>query len=153
MNCANTKIGDIMNDEIDLLKEINKNSQTGIDGLNFTLNKVQSEDLKSLLYTEKESYQNIYDRTKEILNQKNKKTDDTTPMQKMMSWMGIELNTLTDKSNSQIAEILIQGNNMGIIKGTKLLNNMQFEDIQIKNILHDFVRLQEKNVEDLKKYL
>ncbi len=140
-------------DEIDLLKEINKNSQTGIDGLNFTLDKVKNEDLKSLLYNEKDEYQNIYDRTKELLEQKNHKSEETTPMQKMMSWMGIEMNTLINKSNSQIAEILIQGNNMGIIKGRKLLNNMQFDDIQIKNILADFVRLQEKNVEDLKKYL
>ena len=130
-------------DEIDLLKEINKNSQTGIDGLNFTLDKVKNEDLKSLLYNEKDEYQNIYDRTKELLEQKNHKSEETTPMQKMMSWMGIEMNTLINKSNSQIAEILIQGNNMGIIKGRKLLNNMQFDDIQIKNIL----------AEDLKKYL
>lgn len=70
-----------------------------------------------------------------------------------MSWMGIELNTLTNKSNSQIAQILIQGNDIGVIKGTKLLNNMEFEDKQIKNILEDFVRLQQKNIENLKKYL
>lgn len=139
--------------EIDILKEINKNSKTGIEGLNYTLEKVKDTNLKDLLYKEKDEYQNIYDRTKELLIQKNKETEDIKPMQKLMSWMGIELNTLTDKSNSQIAEILIQGNDMGIIKGTKLLNNMQFQDEQIKNILEDFIRLQQKNIDDLKKYL
>lgn len=139
--------------EIDILKEINKNSKTGIEGLNYTLEKVENNNLKVLLYKEKDEYKNIYDRTKELLIQKNEKTEDIKTMQKFMSWMGIELNTLTDKSSSQIAEILIQGNDMGIIKGTKLLNNMQFEDEQIKNILEDFIRLQQKNIEDLKKYL
>lgn len=139
--------------EIDILKEINKNSKTGIEGLNYTLEKVEDNNLKVLLYKEKDEYKNIYDRTKELLIQKNEKTEDIKTMQKFMSWMGIELNTLTDKSSSQIAEILIQGNDMGIIKGTKLLNNMQFEDEQIKNILEDFIRLQQKNIEDLKKYL
>lgn len=38
--------------EIDILKEINKNAKTGIDGLNFTLDKVQSDDLRDLLYKE-----------------------------------------------------------------------------------------------------
>ena len=85
--------------------------------------------------------------------EKNEKTEDTKTFQKVMSWMGIELNTLTDKSNSQIAEILIQGNDMGVIKGTKLLNNMDFEDTKIQNILKDFVRLQQKNINSLKKYL
>ncbi len=139
--------------EIDILKEINKNAKTGIDGLNFTLDKVQSDDLRDLLYKERNEYENIYDRTKEILIQKSEDIEDTKTLQKVMSWMGIELNTLTNKSNSQIAQILIQGNDIGVIKGTKLLNNMEFEDKQIKNILEDFVRLQQKNIENLKKYL
>lgn len=139
--------------EIDILKEINKNAKTGIDGLNFTLDKVQSDDLRDLLYKERNEYENIYDRTKEILTQKNEDIEDTKAFQKVMSWMGIELNTLTNKSNSQIAQILIQGNDMGVIKGTKLLNNMEFEDKQIQNILEDFVRLQQKNIDNLKKYL
>lgn len=139
--------------EIDILKEINKNAKTGIDGLNFTLDKVQSDDLRDLLYKERNEYENIYDRAKEILAQKDEDIEDTKAFQKVMSWMGIELNTLTNKSNSQIAQILIQGNDMGVIKGTKLLNNMEFEDKQIQNILEDFVRLQQKNIDNLKKYL
>lgn len=139
--------------EIDILKEINKNAKTGIDGLNYTLEKVQDNNLKDLLYNERNEYENIYDRTKELLLEKNEETEDTKTFQKVMSWMGIELNTLTDKSNSQIAEILIQGNDMGVIKGTKLLNNMEFEDTKIQNILKDFVRLQQKNIDSLKKYL
>ena len=137
----------------EILKEISKDAKTGLDGLNYTLEKVQDNNLKDLLYTEKSSYQNIYDRTKELLAQNNEEVEDTSPVQKAMSWMGIQLNTLTDKSNSQIAELLIQGNDMGVIKGRKLLNNMEFEDTQIQNILEDFIRLQEKNMEDLKKYL
>ena len=70
-----------------------------------------------------------------------------------MSWMGIELNTLTDTSNSKLAQILIQGNDMGIIKGTKLLNNLTFEDSQIENLLKDFINLQQENIEGLKKFL
>lgn len=67
--------------------------------------------------------------------------------------MGIQLNTINDNSNSKLSEILIQGNNMGIIKGTKLLNDGTYKEKQVKNILNDFVRLQEKNIDDLKKYL
>lgn len=139
--------------EIEILKEINKGAQTGIDGLNYTIEKVEDSNLKSLLNTEKESYKNIYDRSKELLKQDNAHSESVSTMQKTMSWMGIQLNTLTDTSSSKIAEILIQGNDMGVVKGIKLLNNMQFEDKQIQNLLQDFVRLQQKNIDDLKKYL
>ena len=74
-------------------------------------------------------------------------------MQKMMGWMGIQMNTMNDKSNSQLSELLIQGNDMGIIKGHKLLNGSNFTTPEIENLLSDFVRLQEKNIDDLKKWL
>ena len=65
----------------------------------------------------------------------------------------IQFNTLNDKSNSQISELLIQGNDMGIVKGTKILNNSTITDGEIENLVSDFIRLQEKNVQDLKKFL
>lgn len=139
--------------EIEILKEISKDAKTGIDGINFTLDKVQDEHLKMLLYNEKNEYQNIYDRVKELLIQNNENSEDTSAFRKTMSWIGIQFNTLTDTSNSKIAEILIQGNDMGIIKGTKLLNNIEFKDNEIQNILQDFVRLQQKNIYNLKQYL
>lgn len=139
--------------EIEILKEINKDAKTGIDGLNYTMDKVKSNDLKELLFKEMDEYQNIYDRTKEILNDKKENLEDTSNFQKAMSWMGIKLNTLTNSSNSKIAEILIQGNDMGVIKGTKLINNMKFKNNEIKNLLEDFVRLQQKNIDNLKKFL
>ena len=42
---------------------------------------------------------------------------------------------------------------MGVIKGTKLINNMKFKNNEIKNLLEDFVRLQQKNIDNLKKFL
>jgi len=74
-------------------------------------------------------------------------------VQKAMTWMGIQFNTITDTSNSKLSELLIQGNDMGVVKGTKLLNNYSFMNDEIKNIVSDFVRLQEKNIDDLKKFL
>ena len=70
-----------------------------------------------------------------------------------MEWSGIQLNTLTNKSNSQISEILIQGNDMGIIKAVKLLNQNPQASNDTKNILNGFIRLQENNIEQLKKFL
>lgn len=70
-----------------------------------------------------------------------------------MGWTGIQLNTISDKSNSQISEILIQGNSMGIIKAVKLLNQSPEASSDVKKILNGFIRLQENNIEQLKKFL
>lgn len=140
-------------EEFEILKEINQNAKMGMDSLRTILKKSQDTKFKDLLNTQHNEYQNIYDRTQELLVKNNLQMEDTPTMQKAMSWMGIQLNTVNDTSNSKLSELLIQGNDMGIIKGTKLLNNHSFLDSEIKNILSDFVRLQEKNIDDLKKYL
>ena len=139
-------------EKVELLKEISKDSKMGMDSINMVLKKVEDKNFKSLLNTQHEEYKNIFDRTQELLVQNHEKIEDTPIMQKAMSWMGIQFNTATDTSNSQLSDLLIQGTNMGIVKGKKLLNNISMSG-ELKNILSDFVRLQEKNVEDLKKYL
>ena len=139
--------------EIEILKEISKDSKMGMDSINMVGEKVQDEKFQKLLNEQHNEYQNIFDRTQEILKQHGETIEDVPTMQKMMGWMGIQMNTMTDKSNSQLSELLIQGNDMGIIKGHKLLNGSNFTTPEIENLLSDFVSLQEKNIDDLKKFL
>ena len=139
--------------EIEILKEINKDAKMGMDSLIMVTKKVQDEKFKKLLNNQHDEYQNIFDRTQELLVQENKNIQDVPTMQKVMAWTGIQMNTLNDKSNSKLSELLIQGNDMGVIKGTKLLNESNFTTPEIENLLSDFVRLQEKNIDDLKKFL
>lgn len=139
--------------EIEILNEINKDAKMGMDSLTMVTKKVQDEKFKKLLNNQHDEYQNIFDRTQELLVQENKNIQDVPTMQKVMAWTGIQMNTLNDKSNSKLSELLIQGNDMGVIKGTKLLNESNFTTPEIENLLSDFVRLQEKNIDDLKKFL
>ena len=63
------------------------------------------------------------------------------------------MKTVNDKSNSKISELLLQGTNMGIIEGRRLLNNNPSIDPEVRKILDEFVTMQEDSMETLKKYL
>lgn len=139
--------------EVDILKEINKDAKMGMDSINMVSKKVTDDKFKKILDEQHNEYQNIFDRTQELLIQENSEIQDVPAMQKAMAWTGIQMNTMNDKSNSKLSELLIQGNDMGVIKGTKLLNDYSFTTPEIKNLLSDFIRLQEKNIDDLKKFL
>lgn len=139
--------------EIEILKEINKGSKYGINGINLTLQKAVDSNFKNVLVEQKSEYENIYNRSKTLLALKDQKSEDLDPLEKAMSWMAIQMSTLTNASNSKLAEILIQGNDMGIIKGQKLLNSPHVKDSTTKNIIKDFITLQQENIEGLKKYL
>ena len=62
------------------------------------------------------------------------------------------MKTIFDKSNSKIAELLMQGTNMGIIEGRRLLNH-KGTDKEVEKLVSDYVKNQEKAVEELKQYL
>ena len=62
------------------------------------------------------------------------------------------MKTMMDDSSSKISELIIQGVNMGIIEGRKLLNNKDINE-EIKNLIDEYINVQEKELENLKKFL
>ena len=140
-------------DDLTILNEIHKGVTTGMSSLEEISKKTSDEEFKSELSTQYNSYQTTLNKVNQAFDEIGEIPDDAPMGQKIMGWTGIQMNTMNDKSNSQLSELLIQGNDMGIIKGHKLLNGSNFTTPEIENLLSDFVRLQEKNIDDLKKWL
>lgn len=140
-------------DDLSILNEVHKGATMGMASLEQIVTKVSDQNFKDDLSFQYNRYRDTIDKVNSEFERAGKIPDDNPPMLKLMGWSGIEFNTLTDKSNSQISEILIQGNDMGIIKGVRLLNQNPQASQNTKNILNGFVRLQENNIERLKKFL
>ena len=143
-----------MKDNINSLDELNKGACMGIDTILFILDKVEDKNLKKLLEKDYHKYKSITERVKKIYPKYNKDKDphETSALTKAMTFYGIEIQTLTDKSDSKITELLLQGTNMGIIEGIKLLNNKEISK-EVKDLIQEFVNMQENTIEYLKKYL
>lgn len=139
---------------IDALDEINKGCCMGVDAINFVLDKVEDSSFKEVLERDIDKYREISKKIEKVYPKYNSEDEPhkTTTMSKMMTWYGIEMRTMTDKSDSKLAELLVKGTNMGIIEGRKILNNKEI-DKEVNDIASLFVQMQEKSVETLKKYL
>ncbi len=136
-----------------ILNEINKGIKMGMDSISSIAEKVTDDQLKDDLQSEYNQYNEILNDVNAELGKYEEFPKELNPAQKMMGWFDIQMSTLTDNSDSKIAEMLIKGTNMGIIEGVKLLNNNPETTKEIKNILTNFIQFQENNVERLKKYL
>ena len=136
-----------------ILNEINKGIKMGMDSISTVSEKVQDDDLKKELKFQYDKYNEILNKVNDELDNYNDFPKELNPMQKAMGWMSVQLNTIEDKSNSKISEMMLQGINMGIIEGVKLLNHNPDTDENVKNILKEFIQFQENSVEQLKKYL
>lgn len=143
------------NQNLNVLDEINKGATMGMDAISFISQKVEDNQFKNILKTEYNKYKDISARVNKLYNNfaTNKEPHETNTMNKMMTWYGIQMKTMTDDTTSKLSELLMQGINMGIIEGRRLINQNANVSSDVKNILHDFVTMQEDSVETLKKYL
>ena len=142
------------NNNLNILDEVNKGTTMGMDAISFVSQKVSDNEFKQVLETEYNKYQKISQRVNDLYsNYTDKEPHETNAMNKMMTWYGIQMKTMTDNTTSKLSELLMQGTNMGIIEGRRLLNENEDIAPNVRNILNDFVVMQEDSVETLKKYL
>lgn len=139
--------------EINVLDELSKGACMGRDAIHFIMDKVENENLKKELDRQYREYKEISEEIEKIYPEySDDEPHKTNAMNKVMTWYGIEMKTLMDSSTSKIAELLMQGTNMGIIEGRRLLND-KGTDEEIKKIVEKYVEVQETAVEKLKPFL
>jgi len=139
--------------EVNVLDELHKGACMGQDAIHFILDKVTEEGLKKELDIQYNKYKKIADEIKELYPEySDRKPHETSTMNKVMTWYGIEMRTMTDDSTSKLAELLMQGTNMGIIEGRRLLNH-KHTDENVNRLVAEYVEMQEAAVEYLKKFL
>ena len=137
-----------------ILKEIHKATKMGMDSISFVSEKLDDNKLKDNLSFQYTQYGQVMDRVNKLYENYGEIPEDKNVMNTIMGWTGVQMNTLTDKTPSHIAEIMIEGTTMGIIEGRKLLNNeAEQASKDVRDLLNNFVTFQENNVEQLKKFL
>lgn len=140
-------------DDLTILNEIHKGVTMGMSSIEEVSKKSSDQTFKDNLSMQYNTYLDTLDKVNNEFEKVGEIPDDTPINQKIMGWTGIQMNTMTDTSNTKLSELLIQGYDMGIIKGTKLLNQSPEASKNVKNILNEFIELQQNNINQLKKFL
>ena len=130
------------NNELNILDEINKGAEMGMNAIDYIKDKIEDKTFKQVLNVEYNKYQDISQRVNNIYdNYSSKEPHEPNPMEKMMTWYGIQMNTVKDTSNSHISELLLKGTNMGIIEGRRLLNHNEHVSENVHSLLDEFVSM------------
>ena len=74
-------------------------------------------------------------------------------MAKTMSAMMTGMKTMEDRSTSHMAEMMVEGNTMGITKITKRLHEYDGGDQAVKELAEDLLKTEENNTEQMKRFL
>lgn len=142
-----------MDKNLKVLKEVCKGVKMGMDAISYISDKADDENFKNALKHEYSMYNNILQKVDDAYSNYGELPGDANLKDKAMLWYGIQINTIKDTTSSKLAELLVQGTNMGIIEGRRLLNHNEGLDTDVDKLLNDFVSFQEEFVEKLKQYL
>lgn len=109
--------------ETTLLQEVYKGAVMGSDALKQILPKVENPGLRSDLQTQLQEYRGTAQEAERQLKLLNKCPHPLPGVEKAMLWGAVQGQTLVNKETSHLAEMVIQGSNMGIVNLTKVLNS------------------------------
>ena len=142
-----------MNETIQLLKDVARNARTGEEAINDLMQKAESPEMRGELDMERRQYQSTAREAETALAAAGGQPEPVGAMQKAGMWVGTQMNTLTDRSNAHIAEMVIQGATMGIIEMTKARNTCPDADPGAASLASRFIVAQNDIIDRQKHYL
>lgn len=139
--------------DTELLQYVHETAEMGIQGLKTLEGQVRDPDLRRALAQQTEEYRDISAAAGALLWDFGAEPKDPSLMARISSEVMSTMKTLADPSAANIAEMVIQGNNMGITKGTRHLNDYAGNDRRVRQLAEKLLRTEEANVAQMKRYL
>lgn len=141
------------NDTIELLKECNAGIKMGVSSIDEVLDYVKDDHLKKILQEYKEKHSKLGDDTHIMLNRYHVEGKEPNPMAKAMSWIKTNFKISNSHNDSTIADLIVDGCNMGIKSLYKYLNDYSNAEEKAKDIAKKLINVEEKLITDLRNYL
>lgn len=142
-----------MTEEAKILENIRQNVEMGIDGINTVRKKVKGEELLSVLDRQRSEYRSILTEASSRLNDIGAPVESSAKASKLYAKMFSSAKTLTYSCDSEIAEDMIKGTSSGVTKITRHLNDSCDLSPSTRHFAEKLVKTEEKNIEELKKFL
>lgn len=139
--------------DTELLQYVHETAEMGIQGLKSLEGRVRDQGLRQALAQQTEEYRDISAAAGALLRSYGAEPKNPSLMARLSSEIMSAVKTLAAPSASNIAEMVIQGNTMGIIKGTRHLNDYAGNDRQTRQLAEKLLRTEEANVAQMKQYL
>ena len=145
-----------MNENEEILEYIYQTSNMGMESTKDLINSLKGKDnkIKKLVEEIEKNYEKYARETEKLLNKKALKAKPIGMMAKAMSKMSINKEIISDNSDANIADMLIQGLTMGNLELSKHIDTYEkTADKKVINLAKSLRKFGEEYIEKLKEYL
>lgn len=98
-------------------------------------------------------YEDFQKKARSLLQKHGCEEKELSGMEKMKTYLMMNVQTMMDKSDSHIAQMMIQGSTMGITDAVKKLHDYSDAEKEIQTLMKDLQEFEEKSIEKLKEFL
>ena len=140
-------------DTVKLLRECDAGIKMGISAIDEVMEYVTDRKLKDILIDSKGENEKLQNDLLKALADCGDDGKEPNPVSKGMSWLKTNVKLKADGSDSMIAELMIDGCNMGIKSICRYLNQYQAADERSKDIAMRLVRAEDKLTDDMRCFL
>ena len=134
------------------LREVYKNACTGKESVEILKAFSSDKGFRNLLIRQYNEYSSLANDIELYADKLGYRLEKTSVFAKGMMYFTTAVNTMKDKFDSKLSEIMMQGINMGIVAMTKLTNKLSDENrsCDLANALLDLLK---KDLEEMKMFL
>lgn len=136
-----------------LLQECNSGCKMAINSMQQIQKDVTDEGLAKLIRESTECHEKLEAESAKLLEENGEYEKDPGMMASAMSWMTTEMKMLLNRSDTEIAKIIMNGCNMGIQTITEKSHAYEAASPESKKLAEQLVKEEEKLMRELKKYL
>lgn len=142
-----------MRDDIELLKECDAGVKMGIDSINDVFDKAYGEDFKQLLHKYSGEHEKILGEIHEKMEARGATGKEPNPFAAAGSKLSTDMKLMVDSSDEKIADIMMDGCNMGIKSVSKYMNEYAGASKDVMNVANNVIVLEQNFMNDLRQYL
>ena len=139
-------------DTLCLLKECASGIQMGISTIENVEENVEDESMALLLKDSKEEHERLFEEAKNLLDHMDAETPEPNLFTKGMARVKSEFVLVMD-DDKKIADLIVDGCNMGVKSVHKYMNQYPNADEQTKKMARRLVNIEERLSVDLRNYL
>ena len=143
----------IENDTIKLLRECDAGIKMGVSSIEDVLENTKSEKMRALLNDSKQQHEKLKEEIEQALERFDDDGKEPNPMAKGMSWVKTNVKLAIDESDKTIADLIIDGCNMGVKSLGKYLNQYEAADETAKDITKRLIEIEDRLVTNLREFL
>jgi hypothetical protein len=140
-------------DTINLLKECNAGCKMAANSMEQLLPFIENEKLKSIINEYNEKHIKIGDECHQRLNEYHEEEMDPQVSAKAFAWISTKLKLLMNNHTHEIADILIDGCNMGVKSVSEYINKYKAASEESIDLAKKIVKTEQEFMNDLLGYL